>query len=79
MLQERKTERQGHSEGHRMDIGKLGTKRKRNMAVSQTASDRREQSGNHRGRRTEETILEDDDAKGRIKTCTCINQSSGNV
>lgn len=78
MLRERKTERQGQSEGRRMDIGKSGTKRKRNMAVSQTASDRREQSGNHRGR-AEETILEDDGAKGRIKTCTCSNQSSGNV
>lgn len=45
----------------------LANQRKRNIDVSQTASATREQSGNLRGRRTEETILEDDGAEGKRK------------
>lgn len=40
VLKERKRERQGQSVGHRMDIGKSGPMKKRNIDVSQTVSDR---------------------------------------
>lgn len=39
VLKEWKKERQGQSVGHRMDIGKSGPMRKRNIDVSQTMSD----------------------------------------